>query len=54
VVAGEALGVRAVIDTLTPIVYQDWSLADGADVTTKVAAEQRALSTCFEGAARVG
>jgi len=54
VVAGEALGVRAVIDTLTPIVYQDWSLADGADVTTKVAAEQRALVYVFEGAARVG
>ena len=36
VVAGEALGVRAVIDTHTPIVYQDWSLdagrrRDGAD-----------------------
>ena len=30
VIAGEALGVRAVIDTRTPIVYQDWKLGPGA------------------------
>ena len=30
VIAGEALGVRAVIDTRTPILYQDWSLRPGA------------------------
>ena len=29
VIAGEALGVRAVIDTHTPIVYQDWTPAAG-------------------------
>src|SRR4029077_5528483 len=29
VIAGEALGARAVIDTHTPIVYQDWSVAEG-------------------------
>src|SRR4051812_4610844 len=40
VVAGEALGARAVIDTSTPIIYQDWSLDDGADVTVAVAPEQ--------------
>src|SRR5579862_7424233 len=33
VIAGEALGARAVIDTHTPIVYQDWTVAEGADVT---------------------
>lgn len=54
VVAGEALGARAVIDTLTPIVYQDWSLEAGADVTLPLAAEQRALVYVFEGAALVG
>ena len=37
-IAGEALGVRAVIDTHTPIVYQDWSLEPGADVTLGIAA----------------
>lgn len=54
VIAGEALGVQAVIDTHTPIVYQDWSLAPGADVTTRVAAEQQALVYVFEGSALVG
>src|SRR6478735_7658620 len=29
IVAGEALGVRAVIETHTPIVFQDWTLAPG-------------------------
>ncbi|MEO8901492.1 MAG: pirin family protein [Polyangiaceae bacterium] len=54
VIAGEALGVRSVIDTLTPVVYQDWSLSPGADVTVPLAAEQQALLYVFEGAARVG
>src|SRR5579862_8572098 len=50
VVAGEALGVRAVIDTHTPIVYQDWTLQPGGDVTVSLPAEQRALAYVFEGA----
>jgi redox-sensitive bicupin YhaK (pirin superfamily) len=54
VIAGEALGARAVIDTHTPIVYQDWSLRPGADVTVPIAADQQALVYVFEGAARVG
>jgi redox-sensitive bicupin YhaK (pirin superfamily) len=54
VIAGEALGARAVIDTHTPIVYQDWSLEPGADVTVPVAEDQQALVYVFEGAARVG
>ena len=54
VIAGEALGARAVIDTLTPVVYQDWSLQPGADITLPLAAEQQALLYVFEGAARVG
>ncbi len=54
VIAGEALGARAVIDTLTPIVYQDWVLQPGADVTVPLAAEQQALVYVFEGAARLG
>jgi len=32
VIAGEALGVRAVIDTKTPIVYQHWRLEPKANV----------------------
>ena len=49
VVAGEALGARAVIDTHTPIVYQDWSLEPGGDVTVPVAREHQALAYVFEG-----
>jgi len=54
VVAGEALGVRAVIDTHTPIVYQDWSLEEGADVSVPVSASLNAVAYVFEGSARVG
>lgn len=54
VIAGEALGARAVIDTRIPIVYQDWRLADGADVTIPVPREQRAMVFVFEGNAKVG
>jgi quercetin 2,3-dioxygenase len=54
VVAGEALGARAVIDTQTPIVYQDWSLEEGADVTVPIPASHNALAYVFEGSARVG
>jgi redox-sensitive bicupin YhaK (pirin superfamily) len=54
VIAGEALGARAVIDTRTPIVYQDWRLQDGADVVLPIGADHQALVYVFEGSARVG
>jgi redox-sensitive bicupin YhaK (pirin superfamily) len=54
VVAGDALGARAVIDTRTPIAFQDWTLQPGADVTLPLAPELRALVYVFEGAAGVG
>jgi redox-sensitive bicupin YhaK (pirin superfamily) len=54
IVAGEALGTRAAIETHTPIVYQDWSLDDGADVTLPLAADHRALVYVFEGELRLG
>ena len=54
VIAGEALGARAVIDTNSPIVYQDWSLEPGADVATPIAREQQALVYVFAGQAKVG
>jgi redox-sensitive bicupin YhaK (pirin superfamily) len=54
IVAGEALGARAVIDTHTPIIYQDWSLAEGGDVTVKVGADHEALVYVFEGSVLVG
>jgi len=54
VVAGDALGARAVIDTHTPIVYQDWSVAPGGDVTVPIGRDHQALVYVFEGGVRVG
>jgi quercetin 2,3-dioxygenase len=54
VIAGEALGVRAVIETHLPIVYQDWTLRPDADVALPVAEDLRALAYVFEGSAILG
>lgn len=54
IVAGEALGVKAAIDTHTPIVYQDWTLHPGADVTLALASDHQALVYVFGASARVG
>jgi len=54
VVAGEALGARAVIDTNTPIVFQDWSLEPGADVTVPIARDHQAMVYVFRGEANLG
>src|SRR5205814_8531581 len=54
IVAGDALGAKAVIDTHTPILYQDWSLEELADVTLPIPPAQNALAYVYEGAARVG
>lgn len=54
VIAGRALGTSAVIDTHTPITYQDWTLAPGADVTVELHGDETALVYVFEGQARVG
>jgi redox-sensitive bicupin YhaK (pirin superfamily) len=54
IIAGEALGARAVIETHTPIVFQDWTLEEGGRVTVPIAAELRVLAYVFEGAVRVG
>jgi redox-sensitive bicupin YhaK (pirin superfamily) len=54
VIAGDALGVRAVIDTRTPIVYQDWKLRPGAVVEQPLAEGHHALVYVFEGSAEIG
>src|SRR6185436_5240648 len=54
VIAGEALGARAVIDTRTPIIYQDWSLEPGALVEAKVPEGYGGMVYVFSGAAVVG
>ena len=54
IVAGEALGARAVIDTHTPIVYQDWSVDNGADVSVPLPSDHQALVYVFQGGVRLG
>jgi hypothetical protein len=50
VIAGEALGTKAVIETHTPIVFQDWTLEPGSDVTIEIAPAQQVLAYVFGGA----
>lgn len=54
VLAGEALGVDAAIDTRIPIVYQHWTLEPGAAVVQPVASELTAAAYVFSGEARFG
>ena len=54
VIAGEALGAHAVIETRTPIVFQDWTLQPGADVTIPFTPDLRVLVYVFEGSVRIG
>jgi redox-sensitive bicupin YhaK (pirin superfamily) len=54
VIAGSALGAHAVIETRTPIIFHDWKLADGADLTVDVPSDHRGLVYVFEGSALIG
>lgn len=54
VIAGEALGERAVIDTRTPILYHHWSLAPGARVQVPLPVGFNVFAYVFRGAAQVG
>jgi redox-sensitive bicupin YhaK (pirin superfamily) len=54
VIAGEALGARAVIDTRTPILYQHWTLRPGARVVQPVPPDHRGAVYVFDGIARIG
>lgn len=54
VIAGEALSVSAVIDTHTPVVFQDWTLLAGADVTVPLPSDRQGVVYVFGGAARIG
>lgn len=53
IIAGSALGVSAVIETHTPIVFQDWTLQPGADVTIAIGADHQALAYVFGGAVTI-
>jgi hypothetical protein len=54
VIAGEALGVKAVIDTRTPILYQHWTLQPGATVEQPIPRDFNAFAYVFGGQALVG
>src|SRR5215213_8074215 len=54
VLAGEALGARAVIETRTPIAYHDWTLQPGARLDVPLPVGFAAYVYVFEGTARVG
>lgn len=54
VVAGEALGVRAVVDTHTPITYQHWTLRPGAAIDQPIPADHNALAYVFGGRITTG
>jgi len=49
VIAGEAMGVAACIDTHIPIVYQHWILQPGADVEQPLPHDHNALLYVFSG-----
>ncbi len=53
-IAGEALGQRAVIETYTPIAYQDWTLRAGAVVDQPVPVGHEGFVYVFGGEALVG
>jgi redox-sensitive bicupin YhaK (pirin superfamily) len=53
VVAGEALGQKAVIETRTPISYLHWSFEPGAQVDVPLPADHAAYVYVFAGALRV-
>ena len=54
VIAGEALGARAVIETRTPIVYQHYTLEPGASVVQPMAPEFNAFAYLIAGKGRFG
>ena len=54
IIAGEALGQKALTQTHTPLVYQHWSLSPGAVVQQPLPAEFNGLVYVFEGEAQVG
>lgn len=54
IIAGQALGVQAVIDTHIPIAFQDWTLQAGADVGIDIPAGEQAMVYVFGGAMQIG
>ncbi len=53
-IAGEALGAKALTETRTPLVYQHWSLSPGAVVEQPLPGSFNGVVYVFEGEAHVG
>ena len=53
-IAGEALGGKAVIETRTPVLLHDWTLSPGARVEVPVPPEFQVFAYVFAGAVRAG
>ena len=54
VIAGEALGASAAIDTHTPVVLQDWTVRPGGRARQPLAADHQAAIYVFDGAVTLG
>ena len=54
VIAGEALGARAVIETITPIMYLHFTIRPGGSVTQKVPEQYNAFAYIVNGEGRFG
>jgi len=54
VIAGEALAVKAVIETRTPISYLHWIFLPGASIDVPIPSEQTAFVYVFQGTVRTG
>ena len=54
VIAGTALGIQAVIDTHTPMVYHDWTIQPGGQASIEVAPEHNVGVYVFSGNVMVG
>ena len=54
VIAGQALGVSAVIETRTPIAYHDWTLQPGASVSVALPESFHGFAFVFSGEAHIG
>ncbi len=52
--AGEALGGKAVIETRTPVLLHDWTLSPGAQVEIPVPADHQVFAYVFSGSVRAG
>jgi len=54
VIAGEAMGVKAVINTRTPIIYLHWTVKPGGRIVQPVPAEYSAFAYVFSGEGLIG